>query len=664
MALIRAAALLRSSTPSLVVPQRLQFSHFSQHAPRVPLSFEQELAEIDAEAAKKKVDLWRRFDSPIVVTSSRLPVVFPHTRSGSGFSIEGKRRFEVPVGFFGASRIFVPAGRARDLALSADDAFKACVDSTVYRDAMDSLAATSSTLAAAAIRTDLEDVVEAAFRKDIGVWWPRTPQHDNIFKEDLAGVQLFMPSSDPIDFSRQVSTSSSAPQATLAVGELKRSSFVPLTGLPQALIAAGSAAQHLRALGLPLRECVVPFLLSTGLQEQHGAAYLLDGNLPCCVFTSEVMDLITGAGIRRAVACRLAMRSHAEATFALLAGVTAMPAVAMPARMKPAHARAAKTVVSSSSANAVLTAGLPPSATFLVPERYYIKTPAPIHGPSDAAHLHLLHVCEMIQVAREAAAGEAPGGLQSVFHPASAAVLPVARLMTCPPGACRDRDLKDGASPLVFPRLGPEWQDASRRSLPTTLRAAYCNALVESVFWLHRSAGVIHGDLVPANVMWRETGASGGVDVRIVDLDAALHLDAPVPPGAREIVASNGFLHVYHPRNFAPGARAEAAYDWWIISMHVLGAPFDGGYLALNSWLDGPVAAKAARGIARKSRPSLAVEAGVARGAAEPMRPLIAELTERLNAAQDVAAVKGVVTAALRDHDATLAQAAAAASGR
>ena len=133
-----------------------------------------------------------------------------------------------------------------------------------------------------------------------------------------------------------------------------------------------------------------------------------------------------------------------------------------------------------------------------------------------------------------------------------------------------------------------------------------------------------------------------------------------MPPDARDIIANNGFLHVYHPRNFAPGARAEAAYDWWVLSKHVLGAPFDSGYRALTVWLESPVAAKAARGIAKKSRPSLVVEARVAR-AAEPMRPLIAELTERLNAAQDAAAAKGVVTAALRDHDATLAQ---AASGR
>lgn len=39
--------------------------------------------------------------------------------------------------------------------------------------------------------------------------------------------------------------------------------------------------------------------------------------------------------------------------------------------------------------------------------------------------------------------------------------------------------------------------------------------------------------------------------------------------------------------HFKHGAVASPAFDWWVVSMQVLGAPFAGGWRALSLWLDG-----------------------------------------------------------------------------
>ena len=257
--------------------------------------------------------------------------------------------------------------------------------------------------------------------------------------------------------------------------------------------------------------------------------------------------------------------------------------------------------------------------------------------------MHLLRVFEKVQVAREASA-RASGGVLDAAHPALAPVLPVARLMSFPADAPRLDNLVDGVSPLVFPRLDPAFQDASCRPPPAHPLAAYRDALVDSIFWLHKHAGVMHGDLVPANVMWHET--DGRITVRIVDFDAALPIGAPVPTDARHIVADNGFARVYHPQNFSPGATAAAEFDWWLLAMHLLGAPFNGGHRPLTAWLDGAAAEEAAR-VARGGSPTPGFVAPVP-GTEVLMRSRVAALTETLSLCSDAAGAKGVIAAAFK----------------
>ena len=332
-----------------------------------------------------------------------------------------------------------------------------------------------------------------------------------------------MSSNNLVDYSRQT-LGVALPSAVVAVAELEKSSSHPCVGLPQAFIAAGSAAQHLRALGLPLGRCIVPLALNTGSLEQHGVAYLLDNDLPCFVFTSEVMDLLTERGRRLAIAFRKAMRAYAEETISLLPRSTASVAL-VPSRL-PAG-----------------IGGVQEASASFAASSYFIKTPAPVHGSSDRSHLHVLTICEKIQRAREESTLAMTGPLTAASNPSLAPVLPVARLIRLPPGLNVDNKLLDGVSPLVFPRLGPEFIDA-RTPPPPHLRASYLCALIRCVRWLHKDAGIIHGDLVPANVMWT-VDSDGVMTIHLVDFDAALPLGAPVSFNARDITADNGFVHVY-----------------------------------------------------------------------------------------------------------------------
>jgi hypothetical protein len=105
------------------------------------------------------------------------------------------------------------------------------------------------------------------------------------------------------------------------------------------------------------------------------------------------------------------------------------------------------------------------------------------------------------------------------------------------------------------------------------------------------------------------------------------------------------------PGNFERGAVASPAFDWWVVSMQVLGAPFAGGARKLSDWLDGPpplplpeedaeATALAGRGLQALTPP----EAAVARLGSR--RLLVENLTAKLGAC---AANEGLVRAAVEE---------------
>jgi len=528
-----------------------------------------------------------------------------------------------------------------------------------------------SKISFASIETAEEAPVESALQRDIETFWPDKATHKNCFKSPLRNVELFMSTVNLVDFSRQTTV---GPQATLAVGELKRGAYSVVACLPQAFIAAGSSAQKLRALGLPLEACTVPFFLHTGVSEQHGMAYLLGFDVPCCVMTSKVLDLHDATDRQWAVAFRLALRSHAEETCALLAALPlplspalyragagsaseAAPEVSGGSVVLPRHAgdfisesrsggcvsRASRLLTSSGSgvragggsggstgsgsggragggssgsggragsggsgSRGARGASSPPSTTAategrasFLSEKYFMKLPVAVRGPSDSSGLYGLRVFEAIQVAVDkdtatlaaASAVDAEGVTLPAGHPAMCPVLPVARLMHWST-SCVGAGRHGAIGPLVFPNIMPDFHD---EVVPARLMEGYLESLSTAVHWLHLRARVVHGDLFPGNVMWREVGvsAAGGVsaratplvEVRLVDFDTALFDDDLLHPDMRNLVAANGLSHAYHPSNFLEGARAVPAFDWWLVAMQALGAPLRGGWEAIAEWL-------------------------------------------------------------------------------
>jgi hypothetical protein len=96
-------------------------------------------------------------------------------------------------------------------------------------------------------------------------------------------------------------------------------------------------------------------------------------------------------------------------------------------------------------------------------------------------------------------------------------------------------------------------------------------------------AGVVHMDLFPGNIMWK-VDSDGNVTVVFIDFDAALLLGERVPIGAFDIVQRNGHEGTYHPKLFDKDAVAIEAFDWWVVALLVLNAPF-GEAISLAAWI-------------------------------------------------------------------------------
>lgn len=495
---------------------------------------------------------------------SRLPVVatwkYSKDKAASAFSLStSKEGLDVPMGWGMAVSAYLPPGRVRtEVELARSEAAAGSEQYLAFAQEMRFFEGLP--LCRSLSRVE-ESVIQDSWGTNLPKWWPNDAC-ENARPESLP-FPLLLGKSCKVDYVRVGSVG--AHQFVTAVGELKNSDLAPLDGAPQAVIAAMSAAAHMRAHGLSPHDCVVPFFMSNGQLEQHGAVFLLEPCMPSAVMTSPVLDVSDPDGRRRVSAARWACRRMAERTHALLQAHFSGPAAAAPAaRLEPAAGVDAVAALDTS--------------------KYLFKRPLDLVGPTRShAVLHQLSVYERL-LSSDAA--------RFIVPPAAALM----QMLVGDEDECKWRWAAKQA--IAFPRLEGFTTGVPKIGQPH--RHAVLAGLKAALQALH-GAGVIHMDLYPGNIMWRPThllaergAAAGGagsaavggagsrpaevegtcsdalpVEVRLVDLDAALYIDQRVPAHARSIVERNGHTHTYHPCFFADFEgrprlqKAVVDFDWW-----------------------------------------------------------------------------------------------------
>jgi len=499
--------------------------------------------------------------------------------SASGFAL-ADAGLDEPVGWLLAAAAFLPEGRIADeVAGAAAEAAEATrADFLSFRAALD---LDGGVPLSRSLTRVAEVFVQNAWDEDVLRWWPsvvRTGLSSSGVRPDEFPLPLVLGKSCKVDFLRKVVLGGDGARrvAVVAVAELKNTFYSPLNGVPQALVAAFAAAADLRAQGLPVAQCVVPFLSSTGALEQHGAAYLLEPNLPCAALTTPVLDLTDADGQRRAVAARWAFRRMADRTTDLLVQRLAEAAAPPAAASAPAPA--------------------------LDASRYHVKRPLPFVGRSvEQSVLQQLRVFDRLRTSRAAGVVVLPAAVlmrdpTAATHAAAAAAEAAGAAGAGAEGGAAGAAAEgprasawESELAVAFPRLEGHADGVPAPGEP--LRAPVLAALRDALRRVHR-AGVVHLDLFPGNVLWAARGegggGAGGVSLRLVDFDAALLVGQRVPASARDIVERNGHRGSYHPALFAPGARAQAAFDWWHFCLLADDAcPFARDAAALPGWLRG-----------------------------------------------------------------------------
>lgn len=369
-------------------------------------------------------------------------------------------------------------------------------------------------------------------------------------------------------------------RAITAVAEFKNTIYHPIDGEPQALVAAFSAVIDLHAKGLRPEQCVVPFIINTGLLEQMGVAYLA-GTAPCAVLTTPVVDLADPIGQRIIATARLAFVEIARRTEDLLL------------KLPCEFLASAVSVVPSLDA-----------------DLFMWKKPLPLFGDAAIPHAVLHQFRVFLALSKSAAAQYVVEPVAALMqsppksalkravpaqHGGSAASSEPARSMRSHAGnvstSSDESWLKE--TTMVFSRLhgfasgvpapGHGYREAVLAELRVALRQFH-------------AAGIVHMDLFSSNVMWCVSGDGGagagairpGVTIRLVDLDASLFVGEPVPSDVARIIDRNGHTGSYHPLLFRAGQVAIPEFDWWhFVLLSDDSCPFSssGSALDLARWL-------------------------------------------------------------------------------
>lgn len=563
---------------------------------------------------------------PALLLAAGALVTYPKDKPASDYapSAEG---LDVPMGWGITYTGFLPAGRLRQEFTAAQQmAASRHADFQRFSDSMDP----------ALLFRGVTNVSEPVYRvrvlwgeppspTEVENWWQPKDGCFNDRPEEFP-VPLIMSSACEVDFLRVATIGGH--RVVLAAAVRKEMHVAPIDGASEAIIAAASAAVHLKSLGLPVADCVVPFLLSNGQLEQHGAVYLLEACFPCAVLTTPVLDPSSAEGPAQIAAARWAMMAMADKTAELL---KALPLSSGGGEGASASASGGGGQ-GGSDASAKAKAAAPPTPAIVLRTRpYFIKENVLdlVGNSMQHAIVHQLHVFARL-------AGTAAEKVT---------VAPVTVLMQAPDMDDDRYDDDSGAEEDIL-----DWKEKNALVFPLMQgfqscvplpgeegaehRPAVLAALKAALQALH-AAGVVHMDLYPANILWRikepgqkegqkqeekagaadgaaaggaaGAGSSGGsgkaagpasVEVRLIDMDAALFIGQRIPSKAPRIVEKNGRTDSYHPKLFQkdelkrPGL-AEPLYDWWHFALlerddcpfaKIFSGYGEGEYYTLSSW--------------------------------------------------------------------------------
>lgn len=283
----------------------------------------------------------------------------------------------------------------------------------------------------------------------------------------------------------------------LAVHEFKAPAAAPRVGFQQSVKYACAAAAGLCQGGVPPDQVVVPLMVSTGLLERHGAAYMAAPMLPAAVVTSPTLDINDKQG---AAAAHLYRRKAQEQVDRLASAVGV-------AATSPAFAELKGALFPSDGGAGVVPKHLLSfQSTALWPKWGAVSAKAP-RGTD----------VQLFDMYRAYQALYASGASRFVCFPNCYAMG-----IKCAP---------TGSNAVMNALLFPNLQTLGYQcALPTTLKVArmYVEALKEAVAAVHR-ADVVHGDLYVSNIMWREGAGGDAVELKLIDWDTVFFAHDGVP---------------------------------------------------------------------------------------------------------------------------------------
>ena len=315
----------------------------------------------------------------------------------------------------------------------------------------------------------------------------------------------------------------SADTICLALVELKSLAVAPFEQMGQACASACNVIlSHLR-FGIPWEECAVPFVLTNGNLYQFGWVTLLFWSLPVCHLTSGVLN---GDSQAEEIAGHLS-------------------------RLKVWCCSSAERL--TSNINPHNNDSFDDSAIQLDWEKYHKKSLGNVFFRfSESFREKSLHYLWRVY--------EALKDVEEAVKPFAISTL--------------DYKSKTPAQEevILYEKLSADFTMGVPRD--KNLFKTFLEVLEKVISKIHK-AGVVHVDLYPSNILWKEK--DGSIFIRIVDWDVATFVGEDFPSSIKDRLASTEVAQYYY---ICDGGRADIRCDYWFL--FILSNLQDEEWLSLN----------------------------------------------------------------------------------